>query len=55
MRRALIFVLILAPCLAAQDKKPDPKKKEKPDGKIWMCKRGELLWEEKFEKNDNQR
>ena len=29
------------------EKKPEPKKK--PDPKTWMCKRGELLWEEKFE------
>ncbi|HXX92383.1 MAG TPA: hypothetical protein VEN81_02040 [Planctomycetota bacterium] len=30
----------------AQDKKPDPKKK--PDGKVWMCLRGALQWEETF-------
>ncbi|HUR39402.1 MAG TPA: hypothetical protein VM222_07905 [Planctomycetota bacterium] len=45
-----LFALILAfsPILLvdAQDKKPEPKKK--PDPKVWMCKRGELLWEEKF-------
>src|SRR5689334_2165832 len=49
--RALLFVLALSPLLfldaGAQDKKPEPKKK--PDPKTWMCKRGELLWEEKFE------
>src|SRR5579863_10048403 len=55
MRRHLIFVLALTPALllsaGAQDaKKPDPaKKKDKPDGKVWMCKRGDLLWQEKFE------
>jgi len=49
--RALLFVLALSPLLfldaGAQDKKPEAKKK--PDPKTWMCKRGELLWEEKFE------
>jgi hypothetical protein len=46
-----LFALLLAfsPILLAdaQDKKPEPRKK--PDPKVWMCKRGELLWEEKFE------
>ena len=51
MNRCLAFLLVLVPSLLAhaQDKKTDPKKKEKPDGKVWMCKRGELLWEEKFD------
>jgi len=50
MQRFLALVLVLTPGLLAhaQDKK-DTRKKEKPDGKVWMCKRGELLWEEKFE------
>ena len=33
----------------AQDKKADPKKKTPPEPKTWMCKKGELLWEEKWE------
>ena len=33
----------------AQDKKADPKKKTPPEPKNWMCKKGELLWEEKWE------
>jgi hypothetical protein len=49
--RTLYLALLLSPGLflsaSAQDKKPEPKKK--PDPKVWMCKRGELLWEEKFE------
>src|SRR5262245_36488634 len=60
MRHLLILTLAFAPLVAvasfdsgpaalAQDKKTDVKKKEKPDGKVWMVKRGELLWEEKFE------
>jgi hypothetical protein len=47
-----ILALALFPALLlsahAQEKKADPKK-PKPDPKVWMCKRGELLWEEKFE------
>jgi hypothetical protein len=47
MRTALVLALGLLPCLAiAQDK---TRKKDKPDGKVWMVKRGELLWEEKFD------
>jgi hypothetical protein len=47
MRSTVVVLLALLPCLAfAQDK---PKKKEKADGKVWMVKRGELLWEEKFD------
>ena len=45
---AIAFVLTLA-CLAgvdAQDKKKDEKKKVDP--KTWMCRRGELIWEQKF-------
>lgn len=51
MSRSLALILVLVPGLLAdaQDKKTDAKKKEKPDGKVWMAKRGELLWEEKFE------
>src|SRR5690349_25165128 len=48
MKHFLALLLILSPAVA-QDKKTDVKKKEKPDGKVWMCKRGELLWVEKFE------
>lgn len=61
MRRALYLVLVFIPALfgsalatstapgASQDKKPDPKKKAPPEPKTWMCKKGELLWEEKFD------
>jgi hypothetical protein len=50
MRQILVIALAFTPILAAaQDKKADPKKKEKPDPKVWMVKRGELLWEERFE------
>ena len=45
MRLTLAILLILAPGLALAQDKP----KKKPDPKTWMCKRGELLWEEKFE------
>ena len=48
--RALLFVLALSPLLfldaGAQEKKTE---KKKPDPKVWMCKRGDLLWEEKFD------
>jgi hypothetical protein len=33
---------------AGQDKKADPKKKPS-EPKTWMCKKGDLLWEEKWE------
>jgi hypothetical protein len=51
MKHSLTLLLVLVPSLLvdAQEKKTDAKKKEKPDGKVWMCRRGELLWEEKFE------
>lgn len=53
MRRSLSLLIFLTVPLMTpadgQEKSPDPKKKEKPDGKVWMCKRGELLWVEKFE------
>ena len=49
MRRTILAIL-LAPALllpaSGQDKKADPKKKAEP--KLWMCKKGELLWEEAF-------
>jgi hypothetical protein len=48
MRHLLIVLLAITPCFA-QEKKADPKKKDKPDPKVWMVKRGDLLWEEKFE------
>ena len=52
MRRSLILGILLAPVVLisawAQDKKQDPKKKTPPEPKNWMCKKGELLWEEKF-------
>jgi hypothetical protein len=46
----LAFVVaagLLAPA-AGQDKKTDPKKKP-AEPKVWMVKKGELLWEEKWE------
>jgi hypothetical protein len=45
----ILLVAGLSLPLVAQDKKPDPKKKAPPEPKNWMCKKGELLWEEKFE------
>ena len=47
MRHLLALVLLLP--AAAQDKKPDPKKKAPPDPKTWMCKKGPLMWEENYE------
>lgn len=53
MRRCLTLSLVLLSGLGlqvdGQDKKSDPKKKAPPEPKTWMCKKGELLWEEKFE------
>jgi hypothetical protein len=50
MRAKVLFGVLLATGLllpaAAQDKKP---KKAPPEPKTWLCKKGELLWEEKFE------
>lgn len=42
---ALLLLIGLGP-VAAQEKKKDPKK---PDPKTWMCKKGELIWETKFD------
>jgi len=42
---SILAVGLLTPALG-QDKKQDPKKK--PEPKTWMCKKGELLWEETF-------
>ncbi|MBI3855563.1 MAG: hypothetical protein HY293_07705 [Planctomycetes bacterium] len=53
MRTPLTLALLLVAGLfvpaAAQDKKTDPKKKTPPEPKVWMCKKGDLLWEEKWE------
>jgi hypothetical protein len=53
MRSSLALAILLAAGLmvpaAAQEKKADPKKKSPPEPKVWMCKKGDLLWEEKFE------
>jgi hypothetical protein len=53
MRTKMALGLLLAPFLLlpvlGQDPKNDPKKKAPPEPKTWMCKKGELLWEEKFE------
>jgi hypothetical protein len=48
MRHVSTFILILGSVLPtlAQDKKSE---KKSPDGKTWMTKRGELLWEENLE------
>src|SRR3954467_12463546 len=35
-----------------QDKKADPKKKAPPEPKTWMTKKGELLWEEKWDESE---
>ena len=52
MRRALILATLLAPFLFlnadGQEKKQDSKKKPAPEPKVWMCKKGELLWEQTF-------
>jgi hypothetical protein len=49
MRAAILILGLLALPAAGQDKKADPKKKEAPEPKTWMCKKGELLWHETFE------
>jgi len=55
MRTPFVLTLLLAAGLfvpaAAQDKK-DPKKKAPAEPKVWMCKKGDLLWEEKWEGAD---
>ncbi len=45
----ILFIAGLSLPLVAQDKKADPKKKAPPEPKTWMCKKGELLWETRFE------
>ena len=42
---AVLSLLCLSPA-AGQEKKKDPKKAEP---KTWMCKKGELIWETKFD------
>ena len=53
MRHPLALSLILVAGLFVQadgqDRKPDPKRKTPPEPKVWMCRKGALLWEEKFE------
>jgi hypothetical protein len=44
---SFLFLGTLVPA-AAQDKKTDSKKAP-PEPKVWMCKKGELLWEDDFE------
>jgi hypothetical protein len=46
---ALLLSLALALQAVGQDSKVDPKKKAPPEPKTWMCKKGELLWEEHFQ------
>jgi hypothetical protein len=46
---AILFISGLFLQASGQEKKPDPKKKAPPEPKVWMCKKGDLLWEEKFE------
>lgn len=52
MRVSLTLAFVVAAGLlmpaAGQDKKTDPKKKP-AEPKTWMCKKGDLLWEEKWE------
>jgi hypothetical protein len=46
--RTLTFALVCSGILleaSAQDKKKEPKKAEP---KVWMCRKGELLWEQRF-------
>ena len=45
----ILFICGLFVPASGQDKKTDPKKKTPPEPKTWMCKKGELLWEERFE------
>lgn len=47
MRQLLVLALCLAPAAPAQEKKPE--RKRAPDPRVWMVKRGELLWEETLE------
>jgi len=50
MRTIALTALALASLLAdvsAQDKKKDASKK--PEPRVWMCKKGELLWEQHFD------
>src|SRR5689334_15172216 len=49
MRHAMVFILVpgLFCSAAAQDKKDS--KKKPPEPKTWMCKKGELMFEENFE------
>jgi hypothetical protein len=49
MRHLLALPLIFAAGLFVQADGQDKKKKTPPEPKVWMCKKGELLWEEKFE------
>ena len=48
----ILLIAVLSLPAVAQDKKADPKKKAPPEPKNWMCKKGELLWEEKWEGGD---
>lgn len=54
MRTTFILGILLASSLfvQAQDKKADPKKKAPPEPKTWMTKKGELLWEEKWDETE---
>ena len=52
MRTSFLLGILFAASLAvhAQDK-PDPKKKAPPEPKVWMVKKGDLLWEEKWDES----
>jgi hypothetical protein len=55
MRATFVLGILLATSLAvsAQDKKTDaPKKKAPPEPKVWMVKKGDLLWEEKWDESE---
>jgi len=55
MRATFILGILLASShvVSAQDKKADaPKKKAPPEPKVWMVKKGDLLWEEKWDESD---
>ncbi|HLY08139.1 MAG TPA: hypothetical protein VKW04_02420 [Planctomycetota bacterium] len=54
MRAPLALGLVFATSflVQAQDSKPDPKKKAPPEPKVWMVKKGDLLWEEKWDESE---
>jgi len=49
MRHLAALALVLAPSLFLDAAGQDAKKKAPPEPKTWMCKKGELMFEEHFE------